>query len=72
MDQFCVIFFDGLACIVFSLIMLFLPHAFQFCGAHLFRKDIMKCIETIWLATVKTIWKERNKRVFDPGPTIEP
>jgi hypothetical protein len=37
---------------------------YQICGAHVFCKDILLCLQAIWLATAWTIWKERNNKVF--------
>jgi hypothetical protein len=43
--------------------------ASQFCGAHGFCKNIRSCLQAIWLASIWSIWKARNDRVFN-GTTI--
>jgi hypothetical protein len=43
--------------------------ASQFCGAHGFCKNIRSCLQAIWLASIWSIWKVRNDRVFN-GTTI--
>jgi hypothetical protein len=43
--------------------------ASQFCGAHDFCKNIRTSLQVIWLASIWSIWKARNNRVFN-GTTI--
>jgi hypothetical protein len=63
LDQFDKIYFGGWVCIGFSL-MLFLL-LINFVELIYFVKDIMMCIEAIWLVTVWTIKKERNMEMFE-------
>jgi hypothetical protein len=39
--------------------------ASQFCGAHGFCKNIRTSFQAIWLASIWSIWKARNDRVFN-------
>ncbi|GAU50741.1 hypothetical protein TSUD_99110 [Trifolium subterraneum] len=43
--------------------------ASQFCGAHGFNKNIKTCLQAIWIASIWSIWKARNNRVFN-GKTV--
>ena len=39
-------------------------HTLQFDGAHVFGKGMRACIQTIGMACIWLIWKERNARIF--------